>query len=663
LQGNILDSPGHQMFCKENLAFVKWYFIESEFRLSARLRFRGMTSDAFTRRAFGGLAAMRKALHLASLTLLALSVLSTASTPQGVYARGDGASVAPSGRAFGTITGSVKDSQGNPLAGALVSLLKEGASAVVKETRSAADGSFHARIAPGRYNVRAIADGFNEALFNSVQVRASDEVVYNFNLERVGQGRTAPERRRDRDNVRWRIMATQSRRSILQQQEGEDEDLKRVLGIVDDAAQADEAAANGVEVDTTVNPENSESKRLPRTQGVVETYAAASSNSSAPVYAGVNFALVVPTSNQVDFIFAGQTGTGRGASQRLETIARVRATDRHRVSLSFGADQLGAASYLKKMSERGALGQVSLRAVDEWIVRDGIVVVLGLDYSRFVGASTADSFSPRLGFQMDANARTRVKAAYAPGGSERDVQSSIAFEGQQINFKQPMRGPVAFVDGRAVMERTRRFEFGVERVIDNESSFEATAFFDTTNNRGVGLLSTPLAAFNNQNGEALINVANQQGAAHGMRVVYTRRVSRILNASAGYSFGRGQSLSVEGLTNPAALFQNNFFQTAALQLGADLGSGTHVRTVFRFSPKATVFAIDPFAGRLAVYDPSLSIMVTQDLPSFGLPLRAEAVIDARNLLDTQTSTDDSETILQLNSATRRSVRGGISVRF
>ncbi|MEA2176560.1 MAG: hypothetical protein QOD00_4152, partial [Blastocatellia bacterium] len=53
----------------------------------------------------------------------------------------------------------------------------------------------------------------------------------------------------------------------------------------------------------------------------------------------------------------------------------------------------------------------------------------------------------------------------------------------------------------------------------------------------------------------------------------------------------------------------------------------------------------------------------QDLPSFGLPLRAEAVIDARNLLDTQTSTDDSETILQLNSATRRSVRGGISVRF
>jgi hypothetical protein len=612
---------------------------------------------------------MRKALHLAGLALLALSLLSTASAPQ---AYGRGASVGNGGgggggRALGTISGMVKDSNGNPLAGAVISLIKEGASAVIKETRSAADGSFHARIAPGRYDVRAIAEGFNEALFNSVQVRASDEVVYHFNLERVGQGRTAPERRKDRDNVRWRIMATQTRRSIFQEQPGEDEDMRRVLGIVDEAADADHAGTSAEAETVALNNEtaesNSESKRLPRMQGVVETYAATSSNSSTPVYAGMNFAFVMPASNQVDLIFMGQTGAGRGAPQRLETTARVRAGDRHLVSLSFGADQLGAASYLKKTNERGALGQVSLRAVDEWIVRDGIVVVLGLDYSRFIGASTADSFSPRIGFQMDANARTRVKAAYAPGGDERDVQSSFGFEGRRITFKQPMRGPVALVDGRAVMERSRRFEFGVERVVDNESSFEATAFFDTTSNRGVGLLSTPLAAFNNENGEAFLNVANQQGAARGMRVVYTRRVSRILNASAGYSFGRGQRLNAEGLTNPAAIFQNAFFQSAALQLGADLGSGTHVRTVFRFSPRATVFAIDPFAGRLAVYDPSLSIMVTQDLPSFGLPLRAEAVIDARNLLDTQTSTDDAETLLQLNSAARRSVRGGISVRF
>ena len=133
-------------------------------------------------------------------------------------------------------------------------------------------------------------------------------------------------------------------------------------------------------------------------------------------------------------------------------------------------------------------------------------------------------------------------------------------------------------------------------------------------------------------------------------------------ASAGYSFGRGQRLSADGQTSPADVFSNGLFQTAAVQLAAGLGKGTQVRTVFRFSRDATVFAIDPFAGRLGVYDPSLSIQVTQELPTFGLPVRAEAIIDARNLLDIQPNTENGETLTLVNT-TRRSVRGGISLRF
>ena len=255
-----------------------------------------------------------------------------------------------------------------------------------------------------------------------------------------------------------------------------------------------------------------------------------------------------------------------------------------------------------------------------------------------------------------------MKAAYAPGGDETNVQSVAGFEGEQIVFAGANVQPVAFVDGQAVMARSRRFEIGAERILDNDSSVEATAFFDTTSGRGVGLMSMPLSAFSGAAGEALMNVANQQGSARGVRVVYTRRLNSVWTASAGYSFGRGQRLSSRGITSPGELFQNGFFQTAALQLGAGLRRGTHVRTVFRFSRDATVFAIDPFAGRLGVYDPSLSIQVTQDLPTFGLPLHAEAIIDARNLLDTQPSADNGE-ILTLVSTTRRSVRGGISLRF
>jgi hypothetical protein len=171
-----------------------------------------------------------------------------------------------------------------------------------------------------------------------------------------------------------------------------------------------------------------------------------------------------------------------------------------------------------------------------------------------------------------------------------------------------------------------------------------------------------MTAFSGTPGQAFIDVANQEGEARGMRLVYTRRLSRVWTASAGYSFGRGQRLSDEEISRPTEMFESGFFQTAAVQLGGGFGTGTNIQTVLRFSPNATVFAIDPFAGRLAVYDPSLSIQVTQELPSFGLPLRAEAVLDARNLLDLQANTENGETFAQL-SAGRRSVRGGISLRF
>ena len=60
-----------------------------------------------------------------------------------------------------TITGAVLDNRGNPVSGALISLLRDGANKVIKQTRSDATGHFTARISPGRYGIRAIAAGFN----------------------------------------------------------------------------------------------------------------------------------------------------------------------------------------------------------------------------------------------------------------------------------------------------------------------------------------------------------------------------------------------------------------------------------------------------------------------------------------------------------------------
>jgi hypothetical protein len=575
----------------------------------------------------------------ASLVVLA-AMLSMTAPAQGKGVRG-----------LATITGTVRDSKGGPLAGAVIQLIREGANQLVKQTYSAADGSFSAKIPAGRYSLKAMAAGFSDVLFSSVQVSPSAEIAYRFNLETAGSGRTLVDQRRDRDNVKWTLRSVQSRRSIFQADEGGDATIAAVEG-------AEPKADENAEADATRTNNGGGT----RAQGVVETYFATSPGPLSAAYEGVNFAVALPASERIDLIFAGQTGLGVGAPQRFETTARIRVNNRHRVNLTGGAMSLSTWAPADQTDVRRTLGQVSVRAVDEWIVRDGVVVVLGVDYSRFVGTGNAAAISPRLGIQFDANARTRVKAAFAPGSNETEQQSSARFEEGDVIFRQPLTQPVAFVGGRAVMGQSRRLEFGVERVLDNRSNVEATAFVDMTSGRGVGLMATSLSAFSGDNAAAILRVANQEGAARGVRVVYSRRLNHVWSASAGYSFGRGQKLSPNGISNPSELFSNGFFQSGALQVAGDWSTGTHVQTVFRFSPQATVFAIDPFAGRLAVYDPSLSIQVTQDLPTFGLPVRAQAVIDAHNLLDAQSRTSNGETVLEV-APTRRSLRGGISVRF
>ena len=568
------------------------------------------------------------------------------------------------GRGTAVVSGSVRDHYGNPVAGAVISFIREGANKVVRQVRSTADGSFRARVAPGRYALSALATGFGQVSFAAVNARSSQELVYRFNLTPVGTGRTVPEMRRDRDSSKWVFRSVFGRRSIFQIQEDEIAALREAMKANPAPESEDEAPAetnpdeeSGVfeTAETTTPAERKQSRG--RSRGVVETYFA--SNEQNAGASGLNFALSAPATNNITFVFAGQTGTGT-APQRLETTAQVRVNERHRVSLSAGAVRLN--SFLAQGVPQRELGQISVRALDEWTISNGVVVVLGMDYARFVGtgANATRVFKPRVGIEFEVDARTRVRAGLTPGDNAALAPANVS-EGGAV-FQQATPNNVAFVNGKPVLERSRRLEFGVERVLDNASSIEATAFLDTADGRGVGLAGLPLTAFSGNSGVSLQSIALQEGATRGVRVVYTRRFGSLLTATAGYAFGRGQQLSTAGLKNPAQFFNNGNFQTASLQVGMSPWRSARIHTVLRFSPQATVFAIDPLAGRLAVYDSSLSILMTQELPTFGLPLRAEAILDARNLLDATTGADDGKNELSLTSM-RRSLRGGISLRF
>jgi hypothetical protein len=545
---------------------------------------------------------------------------------------------ASSGGNLGVIKGMVRDDGGNPIADATVAIFRAGTSKVLKQVRSAADGSFIAKILPGTYTIFAVAQGYNPITLADVQINPATQLTYGFKLERAGSGNTLPERRVDRNNPKWVIRSAQTSRSIYQNQEGSTPAVNDRVTI--------EETADGV-------ADREESGR--KGQSVAETYVASSENGT---YAGVNFATLLPVSDDAEIVLAGQTGVGRGAPQRFEIQSKFRPNDAHQIRLNGSAGTLG--SFISDGEEKG-VGQLSLQALDEWKVREGVIVVLGVDYARFVGGGDDYSISPRLGLQFDLDSKTRFRSAYTSHTEERTWSKAVELEDSQVMFRDAASiDDFVVEDGKPVLNKSNRFEFGIERVLDNNSSIEANAFFDTTFSRGVGVsgfgIDAPVA------GAFTEFVGKQQGQARGVSLVYSRRLSGRFTTAAGYSLGTGQKLSEEAISNPADLFENDFFQSFFGQFEADLRSGTNVKTIFRLSPEATVFAIDPFQGRLAIYDPSLSILVTQSLPNLGLPFHAQAVVDARNLFDFQTGVNGDDGALRLNSH-RRALRGSILVRF
>jgi hypothetical protein len=392
----------------------------------------------------------------------------------------------------------------------------------------------------------------------------------------------------------------------------------------------------------------------------------------------------------------GQRGVGDLAPQRLAAVATVRPVAAHQVTAMVGYGQVGLSRIgnqeigafadadggmparrqiartvnIAPRLDRTSLDQISVSATDSWQVFRPLLLIYGFDYSRFVGdLNDRDSVLPRLAVQFSPSSHMRMKAAVTPGASEQ-LNSLEGFNSENIQASfESTPAEVASSDS-PIPDRSKRFEFGVERAFgEGNTSIEASVFYDLISGHGVGLLALPLEA-SPETQATLQQVAYQitamDGAARGVRVMLNRHFNRRVTASAGYSFGRGSRLNDAPISQvaPSELFKGGFFHVATAKLDLDFTerTGTRISTVIRLSPSAYVFAIDPFAGRMGVYDPNINVYVTQELPSFGLPGRWEALVDVRNLLNQALGVEDGG--MQLARArARRTVRGGLAFRW
>jgi hypothetical protein len=525
---------------------------------------------------------------------------------------------------FGVVRGVVRDQTGMPLVGATVAIF-EAASKADKPVRNTATddkGHFEAQVAPGRYVLRAVAAGFNASEFRARVAANRETVLDTIALRRAN---TLADRRRATDQNPYRQVVRSARGTVFHVDEEKPEQ------------QPEEADAMALAL----------TERENAAHGVVQAVAA-----SGPLsYTATNFA-VARRVKDTDVTLVGQMGLGSDAPMRLEAATATDIGDDHRASVTLGFGRLRAGG----PGALDELDQYTVEAVDRWQVLDRFVVLYGVNYTRFGGASDASAVLPRFGIEFAPDNRTQIFARLTPA-SAMDEIASFDLETGEVTFVEPAIAPVAANRlAEATPDRSRRFEVGFGRLIDEQSNVEVMAFWDVASGRGIGFLSVPAAG-----ADAEFRTGSLDGRASGVRVLYTRRFTDTLTGTFGYATGRGLELNQAGFADPVHLFNPSSFHVVATQLQADFDTGTRVTAVYRFGPSRVVFAVDPFAGRLAAHQPAASIFVAQSLPMPDFfPGEWEAMVDVRNLFDAAPAREDRELTLVEYS---RLVRAGLSFRF
>jgi hypothetical protein len=599
---------------------------------------------------------MKKAVNLliASCVLGALSIAPVSSKASSTVVSAGLVEAAPS---LALVTGTVKDEHGSPLLGAVVALFQpRPRGREIVSVRTDAHGKFSANIAPGIYSLRATAEGFVARILPRINIDRPVRVTYDFQLKRTN---TLVQKRGDSDDYRW--IARSAQRQVLNLQE------------VDEAEEGPEAA-----IDVTDGAAaGSENPARPPFHGMTQLVAVGSADRAGDPgsnFFGTNFAFSGTLPGNLEMALIGQKGMGHFAPNRLSAIASMRASEKHQVTASIGYGQLTrelSNAILSNSIGGNSLEQFSVSAIGSWQVFRPLILIYGFDYSSFLGSATSqrDSVLPRFAVQYAPSSRLHLNAGVTPGAAQyRSSVESFNTENIQASFEDSP--PEVAFNEAPIPDRSQRFEAGIERIFgDGDSALEASAFYDLISGHGVGVLALPLEA-SPETQATLRQVAHRvtavNGAARGIRVVFRRNLDEHLTASVGYSVGRGMrfnNLMTESAT-PADIFEGGFFQVATAKLDIDLKqeTGTSISTVIRLSPSAVVFAIDPFAGRMSVYDPNINIYVTQELPSFGLPGRWQALVDLRNLLDRATGIEDGN-INIIAARARRTLRGGLAFRW
>ncbi len=512
-----------------------------------------------------------------------------------------------------SLRGRVQDSTGAPLIGALIAVQYEDAFFRERLVFSDRSGVFSVpNLLAGNYSLKVTKPRFLPAVAAGITLTEGTNAVLTISLQTAMEIIRRGIRRGSLEEMKWVLRSAPSTRPILRMVEDDTDE---------------------VEVDATVAALES--------SGYFQLYSKSINSPEGPTDSvGSQFAFSLPLALGSQVTFTGQYTEASNQPRGFGATYEFSPGENHKSFLAvnmrqgalFNAGQAGAATREVKVQYGEQL---------QW--SDHLVFTYGADIGRADGITSNNYLRPELGAAWVPEARTTLKVLYsrrAPADTDDPIRGREYFD--RTVYIPPE------------LESYSHSEIGATHILSEFLRVSAAAFRDEA--------GTQAFLVDAENGRRAIMMFDGDAATTTGVRMHADRSFRGFEAGVGYTYASARGFD-QDVVSPEelrrdAVRRNFHVVTARVKTDIDL-TQTAVTAVYRWNSGFSLAAVDPYQRFAEYNDPTLSITIAQDLPSWKIfPGRFQAVVDARNLFEP--SFGSRRTI---HAQYPRLLKGGIHIKF
>jgi len=515
------------------------------------------------------------------------------------------------GSQLGTIQGSVLDSAGRPVVGALVSMATAGPSTGDRMVFTDSKGAFtFEKLVAGEYSVQVTNPRFAASGKEKIQLQTGGSANLKFNLQTIAEvlKRYASRDATQSEDIVWTLRSARGTQSVLRYTDSMSIPVFNSL--------------------------------LPETSGYVEFYSKADPGArAAATRKGSRFSFTLGLPADAKVTVSGQYNESPLETKGASALYEFKPAGDHQTQVGLNVRQ---GVILDDAFSAEELKEFQFKYADKFHFTDNLVIESGAEVGHAEGRASNNYLRPKGAVSWVPNDRTVFNAAVstqAPGQGDDPVRGREYFE--QMNL------PPSY-------EHYLHTEIGGSRFLNDATKVTMAVFQDRSNYRAL-FVSAP------DGRQGLLIFDGRATPSQGVRFNVNREFY-------GFEAGFGYTLATAAGLSPTAVTLDEIrdqvsrrqFQVVTARVKTDFDlTNTELTAVYRWMSKDAAGPIDPYQRLMEYNDPTLSISVAQNLPTFGtFPGKVQAIFDARNLFEQPYGSSRTQLV-----HSPRFVKGGITIKF